>query len=216
MRNHYFYDWEEQWIKSFAKKYKVSENLIKLVILIEDKRFLRHKGVDWIALARAFLRNLRFFKIKQGASTISQQVFDIVFLKSSNKVSRIKRKLLKIRGALLLEKRFSKEEIFKRYLSSVYFGKSYFGIKEASRGYFSCSPYNLALSQSFFLAERIAIPNKVKEKRIIKILRRKEISSQFSNEELKKLCDIYKKHFLIDLSKKLGGEQVGDLLSSNQ
>jgi len=206
MRSHHFYDWEEQWIKNFARKHGVSEYLIKLVILIEDKRFLRHKGIDWIALVRALLRNLRVFKVKQGASTISQQLFDVLFLKNLNSLSRIKRKLLKFVGAFFLERRFDKEGILKRYLSSVYFGKSYFGIKEAAQGYFSCSPDNLELPQSFFLAERIATPNKAKEKRIIKILRRREIRSLFSNEELKKLCNIYKKHFLVDLSEKLGGE----------
>lgn len=205
MWRYYFYGYEEQWIKRFAKKQGVSEYFTKLVILIEDKRFLRHKGIDWIALVRAFLRNLVVFKVKQGASTISQQLFDIVFLKNHDRFNRVKRKLLKFIGAFFLEKCFDKEEILKRYLSHVYFGRSYFGIKEAAQGYFSCSPDNLDLPKSFFLAERIAIPNKFKEKRIIKILKRKEIIELFSKEDLEELFNIYKNYFMVDLSEKVRG-----------
>lgn len=203
-----FYNWEDQWIKRFSKKHEISENLVKLVILIEDKRFLRHKGIDLIALMRAFLRNLATLKVKQGASTISQQLFNISFLENCGNFGRVKRKLLKFIGSYFLERCLGKEEILKKYLLHVYFGQSYFGVKEAAHGYFSSSPDKLELSQSFFLAERIATPNRFRESRVIKVLRRKEIRKLFSKKELDSLYSIYKKYFPNDLNKKLGGEWI--------
>ncbi len=124
-------------------------------VSIEDKRFYKHKGVDYKGLFRALASNLKSFSFKQGASTISQQLIKNTHLSSQK---TLKRKLIEIKLAKQLEKEYSKEEILEKYLNTIYFGENCYGIKSASNHYFSKEPNELSLNESATLAAIIKAP----------------------------------------------------------
>ena len=122
----------------------------------EDKRFYSHGGVDYIRLARAAWNNFRAHSFKEGASTISQQLIKNTHLSQEK---TIKRKLLELKLTSELEARYTKDEILEKYLNSIYFGHSCFGVKSAAEFYFSKSPEDLSLADGALLAGIVKSPN---------------------------------------------------------
>ncbi len=126
----------------------------KAFIVTEDKKFYEHKGVDFKANLRALVALIKNHgEIKQGASTITQQLARGIFLNQDKKYDR---KIKEIFVALELEKKYGKEKILEYYLNTIYFANGYYGIEAAAKGYFSKSCKDLSLSQLAFLC---AIPN---------------------------------------------------------
>ena len=123
------------------------------IVSIEDKRFFKHKGVDYIALVRAGKAMLETGELSQGGSTITMQLARNTFL---NQEKNWKRKLEEIFIAWKLEEKYEKEEILEFYLNNIYYGNGYYGIGAASKGYFNKTINQLNLSQIAFLC---AIPN---------------------------------------------------------
>lgn len=123
------------------------------IVSIEDKRFYRHDGVDYIALLRAVKALLETGELSQGGSTITMQLARNTFL---NQDKNWRRKVEEIFIAWELEEKFEKEDIIEYYLNNIYFGNGYYGIGAASRGYFNRRVDQLNLSQIAFLC---AIPN---------------------------------------------------------
>lgn len=123
------------------------------IVSIEDKRFYRHDGVDYIALLRAGKALLETGELSQGGSTISMQLARNIFL---NQDKNWRRKVEEIFIAWELEEKYEKEDILEYYLNNIYFGNGYYGIGAASRGYFNKRVDQLNLSQIAFLC---AIPN---------------------------------------------------------
>jgi len=138
-----------------TKLKELSPHTINAFISIEDKRFYSHHGVDYFRTAGAMFNNLKSLKLKEGGSTISQQLVKNTSLSREKTLSR---KLKEIKLAKELEKIFSKNEILELYLNSIYFGGGCYGITEASSYYFSKEPKNLSLSESAFLAAVINAP----------------------------------------------------------
>lgn len=128
-------------------------NVCAAIVSIEDKRFYRHDGVDYIALVRAVKAMLETGEFSQGGSTITMQLARNIFL-SQDKNWR--RKVEEIFIAWELESKYSKEDILEYYLNNIYFGNGYYGIGAASRGYFNKRVEQLNLSQLAFLC---AVPN---------------------------------------------------------
>jgi 1A family penicillin-binding protein len=127
---------------------------INAMIAIEDKKFIRHEGVDLLANVRAILALIRNKgEVTQGASTITQQLARNIFL--SNEVS-VERKLKEVFLAIEIENKYSKNLIMEFYLNNIYFGNGYYGIQAASKGYFNQEVKELSLSQIVYLC---AIPN---------------------------------------------------------
>ncbi|MBQ7408618.1 MAG: transglycosylase domain-containing protein [Clostridia bacterium] len=124
-------------------------------IAVEDKRFYSHRGVDFIALLRAIKSNLSSKKIKQGGSTITQQLIKNTHLTSEK---TLKRKLCEIKLARTLEKNCSKEQILEYYLNGIYFGNGNYGIQSAAKFYFGIPAQELSISQSACLAACINSP----------------------------------------------------------
>lgn len=122
-------------------------------VSIEDKKFYRHHGVDFLAIMRAATSIIQNRSITQGASTITQQLARNMFL--SYQVSW-ERKVEEIFIAVELEKEYSKSQILEFYINNINFGNGYYGIQAASKGYFNTEVQNLSLSQIAFLC---AIPN---------------------------------------------------------
>ena len=127
-------------------------------IAIEDRRFRRHWGIDPRAIGRAMVANARAGGVRQGGSTITQQLAKTSFLSSDRS---LKRKAQEVIIAFWLEAWLTKDEILSRYLSSVYFGDGVYGLRAASRHYFGRDPENLNLGQSAMLAGMVQAPSRL-------------------------------------------------------
>lgn len=127
-------------------------------IAIEDRRFREHWGVDPIGILRAAVTNAQAGGVRQGGSTLTQQLAKTSFLSSERS---IKRKLQEMIIALYLEARLSKDEILQNYLSSVYFGDGAYGIRAAARTYFDKAPEQLDLGEAAMLAGLVQAPSRL-------------------------------------------------------
>jgi len=135
---------------------EISPYLRDAVVAIEDERFYQHKGVDWVAIARAFWTNVVQGKLVQGASTITQQ-----FIKNTltGRERTYWRKVQEASLAFQLERKYTKEKILEMYLNDVYFGQGCYGAKKASETFFGKPPSELTLEEAALLAGVIRIPN---------------------------------------------------------
>ncbi len=129
----------------------------KAFVAVEDKRFYSHNGLDYIGIIRAAVKNVFSGKLKQGGSTISQQLVKNSFLTGEK---TIERKFKEIKLTKILEQKYSKDEILELYLNSVYFGKGIKGIGEAAKRYFQKDVGELTLEDSALLAGIIKSPTK--------------------------------------------------------
>ena len=127
-------------------------------IAIEDRRFRRHWGIDPRAIGRAMVTNIRAGGVKQGGSTLTQQLAKTSFLTSDRSM---KRKAQEVIIAFWLEGWLTKDDILSRYLSSVYFGDGVYGLRAAARHYFGRKPENLNLAQSAMLAGMVQAPSRL-------------------------------------------------------
>jgi penicillin-binding protein 1A len=127
-------------------------------VSIEDRRFYSHWGIDPRGIGRALVANLRGGGVKQGGSTITQQLAKTSFLSGDR---TIKRKAQEVIIAFWLEAWLTKDEILSRYLSSVYFGDGVYGLRAAARHYFGRDPENLSLAQSAMLAGMVQAPSRL-------------------------------------------------------
>lgn len=125
-------------------------------IAIEDKRFYSHKGIDYKGLLRSLFNNIKSFSFKEGGSTITQQLIKNTHLSNEK---TLKRKLIEMKLAKKLEKKYSKEKILETYLNTIYFGNNCYGIANASKKYFNKKPCELTLNESAVLAGLIKAPS---------------------------------------------------------
>lgn len=135
---------------------EIPEHTKRAFIDTEDKRFYRHGGYDIRRILRASVNNLQAKSFKEGASTISQQLIKNTHLSQEKTV---KRKLQEWKLTRALEKRYTKEEILEKYLNTIYFGHSCFGITSAAEFYFEKSPSELTVDESAILAGLVKSPN---------------------------------------------------------
>lgn len=131
----------------------LNEDYINAVIATEDHRFYEHGAIDPIAITRAIYINIKHMELQEGGSTITQQVAkNVCFDQSKNAI----RKIAEFFAAYDLEKNYNKKEIFELYVNTAYFGNGYYGIKQASEGYYNKEPKELNLSEASMLA---GVPN---------------------------------------------------------
>ena len=135
---------------------KISPLLVNAVIAAEDQRFWDHDGVDYFGVLRAAQANWTAGRIRQGASTVTQQLARNSF---ELKERTYRRKLLEMALALQIEKNFPKKKIMEMYLNRVYFGGGLYGAEAAARGYFGVSAADLTASQAAVLAGLLKSPN---------------------------------------------------------
>lgn len=107
------------------------------VVAAEDHRFYQHPGIDVIAIGRAMKNNILAGSLREGGSTITQQLAKNLYFTQEKKFTR---KAAEVFMALKLEKEYTKEEILELYVNTIYFGDGYYGIKAASEGYFGKDP----------------------------------------------------------------------------
>ncbi len=125
------------------------------VIAIEDRRFYGHYGVDPIGISRAMFNNIRRGQMREGGSTLTQQLAKNLFLTHERTFTRKAQELV---FAVWLESKFSKEEILQLYLNRVYFGGGANGIDKASRTFYGKSAYELTLMEAATLAGVLKAP----------------------------------------------------------
>ncbi len=135
-------------------------------VAIEDRRFYRHWGIDPRGMGRAMVANVQAGGVRQGGSTITQQLAKTSFLSSDRS---LKRKAQEVIIAFWLEAWLTKDEILSRYLSSVYFGDGVYGLRAASKHYFGRSPENLNLAQSAMLAGVVQAPSRLAPTKNLKL-----------------------------------------------
>ena len=129
--------------------------LIKAVLATEDARFYDHFGVDLIGTLRAIVRNTKANGVKQGGSSITQQVAKNLFLSPEK---TIRRKVNEAFLALWIEARLSKNEILKLYLDRSYLGGGNYGVEAASQFYFGKSVRDITLPEAAVLAGLFKAP----------------------------------------------------------
>lgn len=147
--------------KNLSNKIVDYENLPEFVknafISIEDKQFYSHKGINYKRIVKSMLNNIKSGYIKEGGSTISQQLIKNTHL---NPEKTFDRKIKEIVLTKKLEKTFSKDDILETYLNVIYFGNNSYGLENASLNYFSKHSKDLSLNEAAVLAGLIKAPTK--------------------------------------------------------
>lgn len=138
---------------TYVKKEKIDELYLKAVIAAEDRRYYSHGAVDVVGFSRAMYNNIISMKLKEGGSTITQQLSKNIFL---DQKTELERKIKELFYAIELEKRYSKDDILELYVNTSYFGAGYYGIGPATKGYYDKTPEKLNLNEIAFLA---GVPN---------------------------------------------------------
>lgn len=134
---------------------QIPADLKNALVAVEDSRFYRHKGLDYIGIARALFKDIIHASLREGGSTLTQQLAKVLYLSSEKTLTR---KIREAQLAVRLEAELSKEEILELYLNRVYFGHGAYGAEMASRIYFGKSVRNVTLPEAALLAGLVKAP----------------------------------------------------------
>ena len=135
----------------------IPPHVVNAFVAAEDANFFRHKGVDYIAIARAILKDVLSGGFAQGASTITQQTVKSLFLTPEKSIGR---KLKEVILAYRIERKLSKEEILFLYLNQIYLGDGAYGVEAASQTYFSRGVSSLSVAEGALLAGLAQAPTR--------------------------------------------------------
>ncbi|MFI6510749.1 transglycosylase domain-containing protein [Streptosporangium sp. NPDC050855] len=162
--------------KRFAQFYTENRTVVPLeriapvmrdaIVAIEDSRFYEHAGLDVKGTLRALVTNTRAGGVRQGGSSLTQQLVKNILVENSESESEraqarapsIQRKITELRYALAMERRYTKAEILERYLNIAYFGAGAFGVEAAAQRFFSVPASRLTLPQAATLAGAVRTP----------------------------------------------------------
>jgi penicillin-binding protein 1A len=135
--------------REFIPITSIPKNLQNATVAIEDSRFFKHRGVDFVGVGRAFYQNFRRGYMSQGGSTLTQQLARNIYLTREKKLSR---KLQEMFLAIQLERNYSKEQILELYLNQVNYGSGAYGVETASKIYFGKDAKDLSLAECAMIA----------------------------------------------------------------
>ena len=139
---------------------QIPQHMQDAVIVTEDARFFHHPGVDPFGILRATVRNIRAGGVSEGASTLTQQLVKNYYLTPER---TLRRKLVEAFMAIILDARYSKQEILEAYLNDIYLGRnrsiSIIGVGEASQFYFGKPVSEIGVAEAALLAGIIRSPN---------------------------------------------------------
>jgi penicillin-binding protein 1B len=140
---------------------EIPENLRNAILTAEDRRFFEHRGIDPQGILRAVVANYKKGAIREGGSTITQQLVKNTFLTSERSFGR---KFSEAFLSLALERKMSKEEIFTLYCNEIYLGQygltGIHGVEQAARAYFDKDLKDLSLTEAVAIAAMIKNPNR--------------------------------------------------------
>ncbi len=128
----------------YAKYDEIPPRMIEALVAIEDTSFFEHGGVNFEAIFRALIKDIKARKFVEGASTLTQQLIKNTVL---TRKKTLRRKLNEALLAYKIESKLTKEQILERYLNQVYFGHGYYGVKTAALGYFNKNLDALSLKE---------------------------------------------------------------------
>jgi membrane carboxypeptidase/penicillin-binding protein len=137
---------------------QIPRDLVNAVVAVEDSRFYQHHGYAILGILRATLKNLIAGHVRQGASTITQQLARNSF---ALKGKTFRRKMIEIFLARRIEDNFNKQKIMELYLNRIYFGGGLYGAEAAARGYFGKPAREMTLEECATLAGLIKSPNRL-------------------------------------------------------
>ncbi len=150
-------------LSKLSPKFEINNSYHKIPFLLkhsfissEDKRFYKHSGIDLKSISRALMQNIRSGYVKEGGSTITQQVARLLFL---NNDLNFQRKIKEIFISLILEFRYDKNQILKLYLNNIYLGSGAYGVDEAAQVYFGKFIEELTLSEIALIAGLAPAPS---------------------------------------------------------
>jgi penicillin-binding protein 1A len=138
------------------RRAQMPQYLRDAAVVIEDRRFYSHHGVDPQAIVRAAAQDIEHGSIVEGGSTITQQLVKNLY---TGDEQSFRRKFDEAVLAWQLEDRLTKEQILTRYLNTVYFGEGAYGVQAAARTYFGVDAIDLTVAQAALLAGLITAPN---------------------------------------------------------
>lgn len=132
---------------------EIPEIYLDAVVAVEDHRFEQHFGIDLIAIGRAAWNNLTTWSLREGGSTITQQLAKNMYFTQEKSFIR---KVAEMFVAFQLEHTYTKDEILELYVNSIYFGDGYYGIGDACKGYLNKAPIEMTNYECTLMA---GIPN---------------------------------------------------------
>ncbi len=176
--------------------------LVDATVATEDSRFYEHGGVDMHGVVRAIFRNVAGGEMREGASTITQQLARNINELGVGREKKLRRKVAEAILAMRIEQTFSKQEILELYLNQIYYGNGAYGCEAAARSYFHKSAKQLSLGEASFLAGIPQRPKKFSEDFDAAIVRRdlvlkrmveaKKITQTEANEVRKTRLKVFK------------------------
>ena len=150
-------------VKDKVEELRAEENYTKLedlpefykdaVVAVEDRRFYEHGALDYIGISRAIWTNIKSFELREGGSSITQQVAKNVYFTQEKTALR---KIAEIFMAFEIERNCDKDTILEMYVNTSYFGSGYYGIKEAANGYYDKEPIDMDKYECSMMA---GVPN---------------------------------------------------------
>ena len=139
--------------ENYTEINNLPEFYLDAVVAVEDRRFYNHGAIDPIALARAILVNVKNMELREGGSTITQQLAKNSYFTQEKSALR---KIAEMFMACEIEKNCDKDTILELYVNTSYFGDGYYCVKEASEGYYNKEPKDMNRNEASMLA---GIPN---------------------------------------------------------
>ncbi|MCC5814932.1 MAG: penicillin-binding protein [Leptospira sp.] len=130
--------------------------IVWALLSMEDRSFFNHSGVNWSAIARAFIINITKGRISQGGSTITQQLAKLTLDLGKRSLFN---KLTEFYATFYIESRFSKEEILAMYLNQIFLGQDNTGVESAARYYFDKSAKDLSVAEAAMIVGTIPAPS---------------------------------------------------------
>lgn len=131
---------------------RIPKHVRQAFVATEDRRFFRHDGVDWRGFARSIVRNVKAGGVREGASTITMQVARNSYLLQRYHGRSLRRKLIELRLARILERQLTKEQLLEHYMNVIYLGNGVYGVEAASKDLFGKSVSQVSLSEAALLA----------------------------------------------------------------
>ena len=139
--------------ESFTPIDEISKTFVNAMVAVEDRRFYKHKGIDFIGIARAMKKNFEKKTFSEGGSSITQQLAKNIYFMGDDSLSR---KIAEVFVANDIEKTFTKNEILELYFNVIYYGSGNYNIGDASKDYFGKKPGELTDYEATILA---GLPN---------------------------------------------------------
>ena len=137
----------------------IPKDLINALIATEDRKFYKHWGVDLDRIVKAMFKNLLSFSVKEGASTITQQLARNLYPTTIGSEISLTRKIKEAITAVQIEKTYTKDEILILYLNQVYFGRGAYGVEAAAKTFFDKTASELTLDECAMLIGMLKNPS---------------------------------------------------------